>query len=101
MSNLNHRLNTTAAIKGCPTNSVLHTSFETEPDHLMPFGPAVIGHPYQPVLQSAAAAASSLRHVAVPRGDTFTSIHLSSEEEVSLDKRTKISASSLSATCPK
>lgn len=55
-------------------------SFETEPDHLMPLGPAVIGHPYQPVLQSAAAAASSLRHVAVPRGDAFTSFHPSSEE---------------------
>lgn len=78
MSNLNRRLDTSAAVKRCPTNSVLHTFFETEPDHLMPLGPAVTGHPYQPVLQSAAAAASSLRHVAVPRGDAFTSIHPSS-----------------------
>lgn len=43
--------------------------FSTEPDHFMPPGPAAIGHPYQSVLQSAAAAAASLRHVAVPGGN--------------------------------
>ncbi len=38
----------------------------------MPPGPAVIGYPYQFVLQSATAAASSVRYVAVPGGDEAT-----------------------------
>lgn len=35
----------------------------------MPPGPAATGYSYQPVLQSAATAASSVRDVAVPGGD--------------------------------
>lgn len=42
--------------------------FLSEPDHPVPPGPTVTGHTYQPVLQSAGAAPSSVRHVAVPRG---------------------------------
>lgn len=49
--------------------SIFFVVVVTEPNHFMPPGPAVIGHPYQPVLQSAAAVASSVCYVAVPRGD--------------------------------
>lgn len=49
-------------------NCDAESCFLSEPDHPVPPGPTVTGYTYQPVLQSAGAAPSSVRHVAVPRG---------------------------------
>lgn len=47
-------------------------SHPTEPDHLVPFGPAAPHHSHQSVLQSAAPHFLSLLHVTVPEGENKT-----------------------------
>lgn len=47
----------------------------------MPPGPTLTGYPYQPVLQSAQAAPSSVCHDAVPRGRALKITHLPLQKE--------------------
>lgn len=66
-----------------PFWEVLHTCvsfFFSESDHSVSLGSAVVGYPYQSVVQSAVPAASSVCYAAVPGGD----IVLRDESECSL-----------------
>lgn len=102
MSNLNHRLNTTSAIKGRPTNSLFST-------RLLKQSLTTLCHLDQLLLVTHINLSSNQLQRLPPHFAMLQCLEVTRSHpfirplrrEVSLDKRTKISASSLSATCPK